>query len=89
MHPPKSLLSTGLPQNGLTEVPVCLNSLGTKGLCTQPTPQNKGTCSTGLQTGCKPVLFILIFNLYHPYTKTNSNVKFLWKIDKAKTSGWP
>ena len=24
-----------------------------------PTPQNRGTCSTGLETGCKPVLLLL------------------------------
>ena len=39
---------------------VCLQSLGTKGTVHPlPTLQNKGTCSTSLETGCKPVLFYI------------------------------
>ena len=32
-------------------------ALKPKDFAPTPHPQNKGTCSTGLETGCKPVLF--------------------------------
>ena len=34
-----------------------LLSPGTKGFFTHPNPLSKGTCSTGFEMGCKPVLF--------------------------------
>ena len=40
------------------------STLAPTGLCTHHQPPSKETCSTGLETGCKPVPFIYIFNLY-------------------------
>ena len=36
---------------------VCIALAPTAGLCTHPYPLSKETCFTGLETGCKPVLF--------------------------------
>ena len=47
--------------------PVCLSvcsALALKGLCTPPpNPLIKGICFTGLETGCKPILFLFVRRL--------------------------
>ena len=50
-----------------TSSPVCLSfssALAQKGLCTPPpNPLIKGICFTGLETGCKPILFLFVRRL--------------------------
>ena len=41
-----------------------------------PTPQNRKTCSSGLETGCKPVLFYIVRSLYWSKFETNLFVLF-------------
>ena len=63
MHPMTTMGSTLITLNvsvykmGFQSVCLSVQPWHHRGFEPSPNPQNKGTCSTGLETGCKPVLF--------------------------------
>ena len=54
----------------ITIIKVCLSVQPWHLRTLTPNPQNKGSCSTGLKTGCKTVLFLVQFFMINT-----------WKID--------